>query len=261
MYKYFTSVLILGACLSYSKSFSQSNTFPTTGNVGIGTASPLSGTNNIGMHIMKGDHSSIILGDPINGAHGGIVQTSDNKHRIFIGANLYDDRVNSWKNFVPNKGSAGISVVADNGGWGSSISFYVSEEDRNVGSKLIIRSNGFVGIGTESPLEKLSVKGNIRAHEIKVETANWPDYVFKSEYRLPSLSETEQFIKANGHLPDVPKAAEVETNGVSLGEMNKVLLKKVEELTLHLIEKDQEVKQQNQRIAEIETILNKYQLK
>lgn len=241
MSKYFTSVLIIGACLFYSNSFSQSNTFPTTGNVGIGTASPLSGTNNIGMHIMKGDHSSIILGDPVNGAHGGIVQTSDNQHRVFIGANLYDDNVNSWKNFAPNKGGSGVSIIADKGGWGSNISFYVTEENNHVQSRLIIRSSGNIGIGTDFPTDRLSVKGNIRAHEIKVETANWPDYVFKSEYRLPSLSETEQFIKANGHLPDVPKAAEVETNGVSLGEMNKILLKKVEELTLHLIEKEKQL--------------------
>lgn len=54
----------------------------------------------MGMHIIKGDHSLIILGDPVNGGHGGIVQTSDNQHRIFIGENLYDDQFDSCKNFA-----------------------------------------------------------------------------------------------------------------------------------------------------------------
>lgn len=95
--------------------------------------------------------------------------------------------------------------------------------------------DGNVGVGTGAPTEKLSVKGKIRAQEIKVETANWPDYVFKPDYKVRSLSETEQYIKQYGHLPEVPKASEVEADGVSLGEMNKILLKKIEELTLQMI--------------------------
>ncbi len=98
-----------------------------------------------------------------------------------------------------------------------------------------------VGIGTTTPKEKLAVNGNIRAKEIKVEMANWPDYVFAPEYQNTSLAELEKFIKMNKHLPDMPTAKEVEEHGVSLGEMNKVLLKKVEELTLHLIEKDKDI--------------------
>ena len=100
---------------------------------------------------------------------------------------------------------------------------------------------GNVGIGTDTPQEKLSVNGKIRAREIKVETANWPDYVFSKDYRLPDLKETETFIKTNGHLPGVPSAATAEKEGIELGEMNKILLKKIEELTLHLIELKKEV--------------------
>ncbi|WP_207795853.1 hypothetical protein [Sphingobacterium haloxyli] len=100
---------------------------------------------------------------------------------------------------------------------------------------------GKIGIGTTNPKEELSVNGNIRAREIKVETAGWPDYVFREDYRLKPLSEVERYIREHGHLPEMPKAAEAEANGVSLGEMNKLLLKKVEELTLHLIEKEKEI--------------------
>lgn len=103
---------------------------------------------------------------------------------------------------------------------------------------------GNVGIGTANPTEKLSVKGNIRAHEIKVETANWPDYVFENDYKVLSLPELEGYIKINKHLPEVPSAEKAEKEGVNLGEMNKLLLKKIEELTLHVIELDRKLDQQ-----------------
>ncbi|MNJ02632.1 hypothetical protein D3C73_1626530 [compost metagenome] len=68
--------------------------------------------------------------------------------------------------------------------------------------------------------------------------------MFKSDYKLLSLPETEEFIKQNGHLPEVPKASEVEEMGVSLGEMNKILLKKIEELTLQVIELNKKIDRQ-----------------
>ncbi len=68
-----------------------------TGSVGMGTVTPLYTTTNPGLHVSKGGHSTIELGDPAAG-YGGFVQTSDVKHRIFIGANLYDDQTNGWKN-------------------------------------------------------------------------------------------------------------------------------------------------------------------
>lgn len=103
--------------------------------------------------------------------------------------------------------------------------------------------DGKVGIATDSPKELLSVNGNIQAKEIKVTTtaADWPDHVFADGYKLPSLQETAKFIKENKHLPGVPKAKEIEENGLSLGEMNKILMQKVEELTLHLIDKDKRI--------------------
>jgi hypothetical protein len=94
---------------------------------------------------------------------------------------------------------------------------------------------GNVGIGTTNPTEKLSVNGNIRAREIRVETGNWPDYVFSNDYSLPDLKEVEKYISRNGHLEGIPSAAQVERNGVELGDLNKKLLQKIEELTLHMI--------------------------
>jgi len=112
---------------------------------------------------------------------------------------------------------------------------YIGREYNN--TYMVFKPNGDIGIGTINPQDKLSVNGKIRAHEIRVTTtaADWPDYVFKPNYKLWPLIETEQFIKQHGHLPEIPKASEVEQNGVLLGEMDKMLLKKIEELTLHVI--------------------------
>src|SRR5690606_28430757 len=92
-----------------------------------------------------------------------------------------------------------------------------------------------VGIGVTNPgTYKLAVKGKIRAEEIKVETG-WADHVFDDDYNLPTLKEVEKHIRDKGHLMNIPTAKEVEKNSIELGEMNKLLLEKIEELTLYNI--------------------------
>jgi hypothetical protein len=126
-----------------------------------------------------------------------------------------------------------------------------------MGAALYINSdNNFVGIGTNTPAEQLSVNGKIRAKEIKVETANWPDYVFAPSFKLLDLKATEQFINENKHLPEIPSAAEAEKEGISLGEMNSKLLKKIEELTLHLIEQNKRLDAQQEIITKQQSQIN-----
>lgn len=91
---------------------------------------------------------------------------------------------------------------------------------------------------------KLYVEGGIVTEEFvvaNIDQNKWPDYVFNSKYNLKSLSEIEQFIKINSHLPNVPSAKEVSQNGVELKKMNMLLLEKIEELTLHLISLEKKV--------------------
>jgi hypothetical protein len=85
---------------------------------------------------------------------------------------------------------------------------------------------------------------------------SWPDYVFKPSYTLPSLTEVKSYIDQNHHLPEIPSAEQIEKDGLNLGEMNKVLVKKVEELTLYLIEmkeeKEKKEKENEARIKKLE---------
>lgn len=91
---------------------------------------------------------------------------------------------------------------------------------------------------------KLHVANGIRTERVKVDLQTaWADYVFEADYKLKSLSEVEVYIKQNGHLPDVPSAEEVAANGIELGEMNKILLQKIEELTLYIIELEKKIDQ------------------
>ncbi|WP_293788538.1 hypothetical protein [uncultured Pedobacter sp.] len=117
------------------------------------------------------------------------------------------------------------------------------------GGDLIINPTGSkVGIGTYEPKEMLSVNGKIAATEIRVNGAGAPDYVFEKEYELATLAALESYIKANRHLPEMPSAKEFEREGMAVGEMNKLLLKKIEELTLHLIEQNKQLIEQNSKI-------------
>lgn len=88
---------------------------------------------------------------------------------------------------------------------------------------------------------RLGADGTLSAKAINVTMSNWPDYVFHEDYPLQGLSETEKYIKENGHLPNIPTAQEVQTEGVNLGEMNKLLLLKVEELTLIVIDLQKQI--------------------
>jgi len=107
-------------------------------------------------------------------------------------------------------------------------------------------NGGNVGIGTSNPQYLLDVKGIIRATEVKIQSIDqfYADFVFAKDYALPTLKEVDTFIQTNGHLPDVPSAADVKENGINLVEMQVKLLQKVEELTLYTIEQQKLIDQQ-----------------
>ncbi|SHN37607.1 hypothetical protein [Mucilaginibacter sp. OK098] len=278
---------------------SGSNIYPTTitNNVGIGTtnaAYPLqvgSIWNNLG--------SSFALAVGGNLAIGNITSGSQPELRIIEGTGGYPITIKKFSGYTVITDSQGIinlnssigigtnspltpldvKLAANqhiqfatnvNGGY-SGASGIVCINDANTGYTPLgfYASNYYFGGGnvgiatTDTKGYTFAVNGTAIATSITVKAyANWPDFVFKPTYKLASLTEVKTYIDQNHHLPDVPSAAEVEQNGLNLGEMNKVLLKKVEDLTLYLIEQDKKLADQqktNQVVEEQSKLLKSQQ--
>ncbi len=117
-------------------------------------------------------------------------------------------------------------------------------------NRMKITSNGNVGIGTLTPGNKLEVNGTIRSKEVKVELANWGDYVFYDDYQLPTLEEEEVYIEKNGHLSGF-ESAEAMGSELQLGDVAKRQQVKIEEMMLHLID----LKKQNDELKKEMKIL------
>lgn len=260
-------------------------TFTDNGDVGIGTSSPsqkldVNGSVSLSRLYIKNEFDQIRFEVAGESRYFLMSKTkTDNKALA-----LYSPDDGGWFTYweevsgdmIVNKGSVGIGLTNPterldiNGnikvnrkvkidGKGSVASLQIMDNSntstvdvllRGDGGKSYIKS-GELGIGTTNPSEKLEVNGTIRSKEVKVEASPWPDYVFEPDYELASLEEIEKFIQSEKHLPEIPSAEEIEANGVQLGEMNMLLLKKIEELTLHQIEMMKIINQQQQKIDQL----------
>ncbi|WP_143167264.1 tail fiber protein [Mucilaginibacter sp. OK098] len=206
------------------------------GNVGIGTTSP---------------SAALQIGDFLSGASSNqiVIPGTYNFEQVRLGQ---IGNGNSALEFVNHNGppsSYGIKFLidVDHGASGLQIQYApatTSYASLSYTTGLYLNLAGNVGIGTTTPDQKLTVNGTIHSKSVVVDANIFPDYVFNKDYALPSLTEVKTYIDQNHHLPDVPSAAEVEKNGLNLGEMNKVLVQKVEELTLYLIEQNKHLADQ-----------------
>lgn len=157
---------------------------------------------------------------------------------------------NSWIYVANNYGQVNLGM----GGtipygyvWSSTGKFFIGDEGN---ATLFVdgMANGNVSIGTsDAKGYKLAVAGNAIFTKVVVKAFPFADYVFHTNYRLRPLSEVEQYIKQYGHLPEVPTAEEVEKNGLDVGDNQVTLLKKIEELTLYVIEQNKKLEEQNKR--------------
>jgi hypothetical protein len=148
----------------------------------------------------------------------------------------------------------------------SAINFYRGQVEQggfmtfstnNGTEKMRLDPNGNLGIGTTNTSNyKLAVEGTIGTRRLKItQQATWADFVFQSDYQLPSLQEVENYINTNKHLSGIPSESEVKKEGIDVGEMNKLLLQKVEELTLYMIEEHkQKQKMQDQMQNQIDAL-------
>jgi hypothetical protein len=217
------------------------------GNVGIGTAAPSSKLHISGVGGSVNVGNSPTSGDFIVQANtGGRSQTTGAQLEFVLPAN--SDGSNMWgqgriitvAGDLNTGNASGKMILGTRRYWQkpgtSSAAWYYGDD-------LTIDNNGNIGIGTTTPGSfKLAVEGKIGAREVNVTLTNpWPDYVFEKSYALPTLEEVKSYIDQNKHLPEVPSAKEMETNGVNLGEMNMLLLKKIEELTLYQIESNKRI--------------------
>jgi hypothetical protein len=316
MKKLLTNVMAF-ALLCNTTSIIAQNTFPPTGNVGIGTINPMTKLDVFGFsrisaitpklelfYTTSGDVLANIRAENETGTGGKfVIQTKRNGHTLLdrmtidmignvgIGTTNPTQKldVNGNIQIAPIKniifkyngtddyaGRFGWSTIqlGNNGqnkivagktssnGWldfyvnnKSTIQDHVSPTDGILAMR--ISANGNVGIGTETPDSKLSVNGKIHAKEVKVDLTGWPDYVFALDYKLPTLKEVEKHIKTKGHLKNIPSAKEVAKNGVLLGEMNKKLLQKIEELTLYAIQQEKNNKKLLSVVQKLEKRIKK----
>lgn len=221
--------LVFGTCSLKA----QTNTFPANGNVGVGTSTPA--TWFLGKVLEISDSRPILRFSPLQ--EGGLATIQ------FKGA--YNTAIGTADEFHINYTS---SMTRPR--------IIVGAYQNGSNPVLSLMGNGNVGIGTEFPNEKLSVNGLIHAREVKVDLNGWPDYVFKKDYKLLSLNDVKSFIEINQHLPDVPSEKKIAENGLALGEMNAILLKKIEELTLYLLEQHKEIQNLKQQVGVLTTKIN-----
>lgn len=157
------------------------------------------------------------------------------------------DGDNSVLTFNANNGKSAMIGVQDD----SNAGFYVATQGKY---RLSVRQEGGVGIGTRSVPSGylLAVNGRVICEELRVDLSqNWPDYVFADNYKLMPLKELGKYIETNRHLPGIPAAKEMENHGLAVGEMQRKLMEKVEELTLYLLDQQKTIEAQQATIDEL----------
>lgn len=187
-----------------------------TGNVGVGTTNPQFKLDVQGNVYHQGKLS---IGTTYNGF---ALNVAGNAY--VIGGHTF---INEGYGYLSASGVTGMYPISNG------IGFRVNNSEQ-----VRIDQNGNMGIGISNPSEKITVNGNVRAKKVIVSQSGWPDYVFSPEYELKSIPDLAAFIQKNQHLPGVPSAKEVEEKGISVGDNQALLLRKIEELTLYVIQLD-----------------------
>lgn len=158
-----------------------------------------------------------------------------------------------WLNFRQASSNPEIVYSIHNAANGVKMEFAVKNGSTTHWNVLNIVANGNIEMGNNADPVELYVNGFIKTKQLIVSNSGWADYVFDDGYKLMPLSEVENFVKTNKHLPGVPSAKLIEEEGQSIAELQTLQMEKIEELTLHLIEQDKEVRtlrQQNEALEE-----------
>lgn len=217
-------------------------TIDASGNIGIGTTSPSAQLHTSG--------SVRFAGLTLNNTYTRIMATDANGNISYRDASTLGG-TSGWALDGSTVGALKKFGTTDN---------YALPLITNNVERMRIGTNGNIGIGTTAisdPAYKLFVETGIRTRKIKVDQLTWADYVFQPSYKLMPLDEVEKYINLHQHLPGVPTALEVEQEGLDLGNNQATLLKKIEELTLYIIELKKQNDGQDKQIKELLQSLTK----
>ncbi len=253
--------LLIALALPLASNAQNTYPYPSTGNIGIGTTSPQDNLDVKGQfritnwtdvteytRLMTADDGSFTVKTPYGSNQlilkedkvGFGVSSPETKLHV-DGRGITFNRDGDHGQFLSFKRNNSPEWQFHAGVSGDDVLRIKNKDDETVYSVLQSKS---IGIGTESTgSHKLAVNGSIGARAIKVEATGWSDFVFEDSYVLPTLNEVESYIQINKHLPAVPSEQMVINEGIDLGEMDAILLQKIEELTLYTIEQQKEIQQ------------------
>jgi len=309
--------LALATLFAFHVSSLAQNTFPSTGNVGIGTTT----TTNSALNVVASGQSGVVstvtntgsgwfqgvgaqltqnAANPSGAGIWGITNFVVTGHPSGTNVNLLIPSMNVVEHAAAGTMTEGRAVQGEilmgqtagnmndamcfyatssiingttsSGTIGSGYGFYLAPFSSNFVNKYGFYINdatannylaGTMSIGTTSTQGySLAVNGKAIFTKAVVKLfANWPDYVFKTDYRLPSLGSLKTYIRTNGHLPEMPTAAEVSEKGIDLGANQALLLKKVEEMTLYIIHQDEKLTSQQEEIETLKRQMKDLSLK
>jgi hypothetical protein len=243
---------------------SSSNGFGTTGRVGIGTSAPSEKLSVNGLIYSMSGGIKFPDGSIQETKAVSIWQLSNsgaffNNGNVGVGTSAPVGKLDVYGDIV--LGKPGENFILHSRPWiGDAL--IIAPQNDNSGwewSKgICLKDNGQVYIGSEMSGNaanadyKLAVNGKIVTREVVVTAQDWADFVFEKSYPLIKLEEVDEYIRMNGHLPGVPGKGDVLQNGIEMGKLNVILLKKIEELTLYLIEHKQMICNLEQKISSIE---------
>lgn len=245
------SVILDGGWEFYNSSLGRSLMYvKQSGNIGIGTTNP---------------KSALQIGDYVGNNQRKITFPGVyNFEWLALGQEGNGNSAIEFVNHTNLSNSIGVKMGTNTDNFGSGFYITTASESSAYNSlqykatpALFINTANNVGIGTRSPQSLLAVAGTITAQRVKVTMTGWSDYVFDPGYKLPSLASVEKYIAGNKHLPDIPAEAEVVRDGLDVGDMQQMQMKKIEELTLYLIEQHKQLEQQQQVIARQQQLLSK----
>lgn len=233
----------------YWDSYDGINIFFGKGKVGIGLDRPETTLHVMGATRIAGDIELLdahrFIGTITN--HNLYLRTNNSNQITILSSGHVGIGTSSPKQKLHVNGSTRIegNVELRNGhrfmGTITNHSLYLRTNNTN---QLTILGNGNVGIGI-SPISnaKLTVNGKILATEVEVVSQIQSDFVFEADYELMTLSDVKNFIGANKHLPGIPSMHEFAENGQNLAEVQDLLLRKIEELTLYILEQEERIKE------------------